>query len=54
MVCAYKLLTVRKKKLKKKIFELFLHFGLKVRFRTCALFQDQRNRVASNKPKNKK
>ena len=48
MVCRYKLLNVRKK------FKLFLRFGLKGSFRTCALFQKQRNRVASNKPKNKK
>ena len=46
MVCAYKLLNVRKK------FKLFLHFGLKGSFRTCALFQDQRNRVTFNKPEN--
>ena len=49
MVCAYKLLTERKKKI-----ELFLHFGLKGSFRTYALFQKQRNRMASSKPKNKR
>ena len=50
MVCAHKLLIVRK-----KILNYFYILDLRFIWNlTCALFQKQRNRVASNKPKNKK
>ena len=48
MVCVYKLLTVRKKK-----FELFLHFGLKVRLELVLCFKTKETEWHLINPKTK-
>ena len=48
MVCAYKLLTVRKKKI-----ELFLHFGLKVRLELMLCFKNKETEWHLVNPKTK-
>ena len=47
MVCAYKLLTLRKK------IELFLHFGLKVRLELVLCFKTKETRRHLINPKTK-
>ena len=48
MVCAYKLLTIRKKKI-----ELFLHFGLKVRLELMLCFKNKETEWHLVNPKTK-